>query len=296
MATAKVELNVAEKILSKAVENKSKKIVIDAISKNKTEAASTVVAQVDVPTIFLQALAATTEADVNFNTNVAEVNMDNAAAGAVAKQAAGDTVQLIVEKVDETADKVEFQLKVVGSNGNEIHDFKGGKAAVTVSIPETMAEKEIVCVYIDDNGRMSKVTVQKNANGTYTFFTGHFSTYALMTAEEADDAIAAQNEAIQNINITLRSKQVKMKNGKKAIKLTWTCDSDVDFDGVEIYRSTKRNSGYGKKPFYTTTKDAYYNTAIKKGTKYYYRVRGFVTIDGEKIYTDYSTKAWRTVK
>ncbi|MGN1414989.1 MAG: DUF6273 domain-containing protein [Anaerovoracaceae bacterium] len=296
VATAKVEPNVAEIILSKAVENKSKKIVIDALSKNQTEAAATVVAQVDVPTIFLEALAATTEADVNFKTNVAEVTMDNAAAGAVAKQAAGDTVQLIVEKVDETADKVEFQLKVVGSNGNEIHDFKGGKAAVTVSIPETMAEKEIVCVYIDDNGRMSKVTVQKNANGTYTFFTGHFSTYALMTAEEADDAIAAQNEAIQNINITLRSKQVKMKNGKKAIKLTWACDSDADFDGVEIYRSTKRYSGYGKKPIYTTTKDAYYNTAIKKGTKYYYKVRGYVEVEGEKIYTDWSTKAWRTVK
>ena len=143
---------------------------------------------------------------------------------------------------------------------------------------------------------MSKVTVQKNADGTYTFFTGHFSTYALLTAEEADAAIAAQNDAIRNINITLRSKQVKLKNGKKAIKLTWTTGSDVDFDGVEIYRSAKRYSGYGKKPFYTTTKDAYYNTAIKKGTKYYYRVRGFVTIDGEKVYTDYSTKAWRTVK
>ena len=117
-----------------------------------------------------------------------------------------------------------------------------------------------------------------------------------MTEEEADAAIAAQKDEIRNIDITRRSKQVKMKDGKKAIKLTWTTGSDVDFDGVEIYRSTKRNSGYGKKPFYTTTKDAYYNTAIKKGTKYYYKVRGFVTIDGEKIYTDYSTKAWRTVK
>ena len=87
-----------------------------------------------------------------------------------------------------------------------------------------------------------------------------------------------------------------MKNGKKAIKLTRKTDSDADFDGVEIYRSTKRNSGYGKKPLYTTTKNAYYNTAIKSGTRYYYKVRGFVTIDGEKVYTDWSAKAWRTVK
>ena len=302
VATAKVELNVAEKILSKAVENKSKKIVIDALSKNKTEAASTVVAQVDVPKMLLEALAATTEADVNFKTNVAEVTMDNAAAGAVAKQAAGDTVQLIVKKVDETADKVEFQLKVVCSNGKEIHDFKGGKAAVTVSIPETMASKEIVCVYIDDNGSMSKVTLQKNADGTYTFFTGHFSTYALMTAEEADEAIAAQKKetlaALADQKLTARSKIVAMKNGKKAVKITWYNKKGkiMDFDGVEIYRSTKKNSGYGKKPISTSATGKYYNTAIKSGTRYYYRVRGYVIIDGQKHYTDYSLKAIRTVK
>ena len=302
MATLTVEPSVANKILSKAVENKSKKIVIDALSKNKTEAASTVVAQVDVPKMLLEALAATTEANVNFKTNVAEVTMDNAAAGAVAKQAAGDTVQLIVKKVDETADKVEFQLKVVCSNGKEIHDFKGGKAAVTVSIPETMASKEIVCVYIDDNGSMSKVTLQKNADGTYTFFTGHFSTYALMTAEEADEAIAAQKKetlaALADQKLTARSKIVAMKNGKKAVKITWYNKKGkiMDFDGVEIYRSTKKNSGYGKKPISTSATGKYYNTAIKSGTRYYYRVRGFVIIDGQKYYTDYSLKAIRTVK
>ena len=89
-----------------------------------------------------------------------------------------------------------------------------------------------------------------------------------------------------------------MKNGKKAVKITWYNEDGemMDFDGVEIYRSTKRYSGYGKKPFFTTEKGAYYNTAIQEGTKYYYKVRGFVIIDGQKYYTDYSLKAIRTVK
>ena len=34
-----------------------------------------------------------------------------------------------------------------------------------------------------------KVSGVKNADGTYTFTTGHFSTYAVMTAEEADKVI-----------------------------------------------------------------------------------------------------------
>ena len=294
--TATIDQAAGEEIVDKAVANKSEEIVIDATANTTTAADSTVIAQVGIPTDTLGAIAEKTNADVTVKTDVADVKMDNAAAGAVAKQAAGDTVQLIVEKVAETADKVEFQLKVVCSDGTVIGDFKGGNVSVTVAVPETMAEKKIVCVYIDDSGRMHRVKGQKNADGTYTFMTGHFSAYALMTKEEADAAIAAQKAEIRSIEITLCSQQVKMKNGKKAIKLTWTTGSDVDFDGVEIYRSTKRDSGYGKKPFYTTTKDAYYNTAIKKGAKYYYKVRGFVTIDGEKIYTDYSTKAWRTVK
>ena len=98
--------------------------------------------------------------------------------------------------------------------------------------------------------------------------------------------------------LVARSKLVTMKNGKKAVRITWYNKNGemMDFDGVEIFRSTKRNSGYGKKPIFTSATGKYYNTAVKKGAKYYYKVRGFVIIDGQKYYTDYSLKAIRTVK
>ena len=114
------------------------------------------------------------------------------------------------------------------------------------------------------------------------------------TANSTDDPAALLTDQ----QLTARSKLVTMKNGKKAVKITWYNENGelMDFDGVEIYRSTRRNAGYGKTPFFTTEKDAYYNTAIKKGTTYYYRVRGYVVIDGQKYYTDYSRKAIRTVK
>lgn len=41
--------------------------------------------------------------------------------------------------------------------------------------------------------------------------------------------------------------------------------------------------------------NTYYNTAIKPGTRYYDKVHGYVEFEGEKLYTGYSRKAWRTV-
>ena len=103
--------------------------------------------------------------------------------------------------------------------------------------------------------------------------------------------------------LAARSKVVTMKNGKKAVRITWYNANGemMEFDGVEIFRSTKKNSGYGKKPFYATkeskSKGYYINTKdVKVGTTYYYKLRGYVVIDGQKYYTDYSLKAIRTVK
>lgn len=71
--------------------------------------------------------------------------------------------------------------------------------------------------------------------------------------------------------LVARSKIVTLKNGKKAVKITWTDENgeSMDFDGVEIYRFTKRYSGYGKMPFFHTEKDVYYNTAIEAGKRFF---------------------------
>lgn len=92
------------------------------------------------------------------------------------------------------------------------------------------------------------------------------------------------------------SKVTKL-NGKKAIKITWNVPADMEFDGFEVYRSTKKNSGFGKKPIFTTTKRQYTNNkGLKKGKTYYYKVRAYKYVNDEKVYTEYSFKAIRTLK
>ncbi|MBQ4650351.1 MAG: InlB B-repeat-containing protein [Firmicutes bacterium] len=130
---------------------------------------------------------------------------------------------------------------------------------------------------------------------------------AAKTVEEIQAAEEAAKAEIQKIQLTYdvdetglaaRSKQVTLKSGKKAILVTWydKAGRDIDFEGYEIFRSTKKNTGYGDEPFFETTREKYYNTAIKTGERYYYRVRGYVTVDGERVYTELSTRAYRTVK
>ena len=114
-------------------------------------------------------------------------------------------------------------------------------------------------------------------------------------ADETGTEEEAEIEAVKNFNPKAKSKVVRLKNGKKAVLLTWD-KGNVELDGVEIYRSTKRNSGYGKKPIFTTKKETYCNSTVKKGKTYYYKLRGFVVVEGRKYYTGFSNKAYRTVK
>ena len=300
--TTTVDQTTADRLVETAVSGKSEEIVISAVTKNTSAALSVKSSEVALPVETLQKIADKTNADIVIKTDVAEVKLDNKAAEAVAAQThsetAGkaETVSIAVEKVKEAAKEVHYELKVVTSEGKTISDFKGGSVSVTVNVPKSLSNKKAVCVYIDGQGNYHKVAGKLNADGTYTFTTGHFSAYAVMPEEEADAAIAAQKAAVKQIKLKLSSKLVNTKSGKKGIRLTWKNPSDIKLEGVEIYRSLKKNSGYGKKPISTPKSDKYTNTSVKSGKKYYYKARGYVTIDGEKVYTSYSGKASRTVK
>ncbi len=57
---------------------------------------------------------------------------------------------------------------------------------------------------------------RKNADGTYTFKTGHFSIYAVMTAEEADKVIAEQEKAkIERIKAGVKATTIKASSSAK---------------------------------------------------------------------------------
>ena len=296
-ATATVDKTTADKIVEKAIENKSEQVIIDATTKGDAKTA-----EVKLPAETVKALVEKTDADVVIKTDAAEVVLDQKAAAAVADQAKTGNVMIVVDKVKEDDSQVHFELKVVTDNGN-VTDFKGGSVKVTVALPAALKDKEVVCVYIDEKGSYTKVSGVKNADGTYTFTTGHFSTYAVMTAEEADKVIKEQEKA-KNDRLKAGVKATTLKASstakKGSISIKWKKSYGYKVDYFQVFRSTKKDSGYGTKAFYTTksgTQTTYKNTKqVKKGTRYYYKVRGVRTIDGVKVYTKWSSKAIRTAK
>jgi len=131
---------------------------------------------------------------------------------------------------------------------------------------------------------------------TVTAASGAKRIYTLNIIRVSEDPDGSVRAAVEATEIKVSSLQA----GASKMRITWTCETEADLDYYVIHRSTKKSSGYGTKPYYTT-KDAssfiYTNSAdLVKGTTYYYKMRGVRLIDGEKVYTPWSNKTWKTIK
>ena len=287
--TATVDSTTADKIVDKAVSNKSEEVVVDATSTAAAPAAGTTT-EVALPEKTVQDLAAKTDANVTIKTDAASVALDKEAVDAVAAQAGTTgTVKLVVETVKTDADIHQVELKLVTSNG-AVTDFKGGNVAVTVKLDSTLNAKDVICVYIDDNGVYHRVNGQKNADGTYTFTTGHFSTYAVMSTEEAEKVFAQQDAKVADLTKALKLQARSVKTSKGNIKVTLKVNAD-DIKALEdlgytvkykYYRSTVKAAAYTAKV--EKTEKTYTNTTGKKGARYYYKARVMVYgADGQLV-------------
>ena len=276
-STTTVDSTTADKIVDKAVENKSTEVIVDAKG-NNTVASS----EVAIPEKTVKEISEKTDANLVIKTDNGQVDLDRTAVAAVAEQAGtAGTVTLVVETVKTDADICHVDLKLVTSNG-AVKDFKGGNVKVTIDLDKELAAKELVCVYIDDNGIYTLVEGVLNADGTYTFTTGHFSEYAVMAKADADKVIADQlNTLIKEVNLKVRTSKTSKKNIKAVVSGDVKALTDAGYTvKYKFYRSTKKASKYTSAKVKDT--NTYINTVGKKGTKYYYKAKALV-YDGDKL-------------
>lgn len=107
--------------------------------------------------------------------------------------------------------------------------------------------------------------------------------------------VAEQKEIIDIKTMTIKaSSAVKKSGSKRSIKVTWTADKTVSGMKFQVYKSQSKSSGYKKS--FTTSKKTYTNSSgIKKGKRYYYKVRGYKYVNGKYYYTDWSNVTYKKV-
>lgn len=119
-------------------------------------------------------------------------------------------------------------------------------------------------------------------------------------SDAADNAAAEKNERIkagvQNTKVvSLKAAEV----GRKRVKLTWKkSNSGYRLDTYQIWRSTKKSSGYSKIFTSSNATNKYYiNTkGLEPNKTYWYKVRGVRTVDGKKVYTPFTKLQVKTAK
>ena len=93
-----------------------------------------------------------------------------------------------------------------------------------------------------------------------------------------------------DVNATKLKVSASAKKG--SVTVSWNKNEKAD--GYQVYRSTKKASGF--KSIKATVKTSLKNTSVKKGSKYFYKVRAYKAVGGEKFYSSWSNVASVTAK
>ena len=289
--TAKVSLdaNDIKNIMKEVDAAKSTTLTINAVSTEKG-AQNATTSQLEVPTSFIKTVGGFTSTVENLEvkTNVGTLEFDKDALVSIAEQAEaarGTTLTIEIKKVAQKTGEIDQDYELtVKSNNVAIKDFEGGTETVTVPVPTTLRYENISCMYVDNGKVVEGVKKIAQTTSAFTFQTGHNSLYRLTTAEIAKKQI----KPLVNDATVYQKSLTAYKNGK--IKISWKIAKGYDVDRYQIWRATKKNGKYKKLKVVTNGALSHINTKnLKKGKKYYYKVRGSVQMDdGTWAYTKWS--------
>lgn len=302
-----VSKETAEKLVAQAVSNRSDIIEITVSSAAaSSEAADTAKStELEIPKTTVASIAKDTDASLVVKTDSGSVTLDNKTLETITSETNGDTVKLIVKENAALTEAQRAASAAIGENGKLfdlavqignrlLHDFQGGKAYVILPMPDKLKGKDILVIYIDDNGLckiLNHSVVKIGAEYYIRFTTPHFSTFAVVDKDEAEGVIKEQNAAhVKELMQSAKFKVTTTKTSKKSVKVqvaaksSKTMISDIKSLGYTVkyqfYRSTKKDAGY--KLLKTSSKNSFISTKGTKGRKYYYKARVLV-YDGKTL-------------
>ena len=180
-----------------------------------------------------------------------------------------------------------------------------------MEIPAKLTNKKVAAIHIAEDGKIEQMagkTLTVGGKKYYEFTTPHFSTFALVDAEEL--GLEAEEPQVDAKALTAKLTLVarSAKTVKKNVKVTVSLDKqdkaiikELKDAGYTVkyrfYRSTKKASAYNSSV--TKSSKTYLNTVGKKGRMYYYKAQVRVYDENGKLIAKtalkqckYANRAW----
>lgn len=275
----------ADKLIAAIEKEQAKEVMIDVQPKSTASKADAV--EISLPVKVPDAMIKAGTSKLIYQIGDFIIAFDQKAIKAVKAQAKSQTLLLTAKRdydgttgvkvTDKDGKAFTVQIKMTSGKA-AINYFNGGTAKVSVR-----TQMESSAEYVYASGKTAAFTNEMK-DGWLIYTTDRFGSIPYWGARA--------KAGVQKTKVV----SLKTKAKKGSITLTWRKSrSGYKVDGYQVWRSTEKNSGY--KLMRTTKSQTYKNTkALKKGAGYYYKVRGYRTIDGKKNYTKWSPKVYRTAK
>ncbi|MCI6854125.1 MAG: phosphodiester glycosidase family protein [Firmicutes bacterium] len=280
----------AEQMLAEAEKNKSDNIIINAIpdedNLNVDEA------KVNLGTEMLEGIIDRTDANLSVKTTHVQLTFTEKTLKNLANIAKEKDVVITTSSVNNVKNGMGFEISIVAGD-KKITRFTSDKITVKAMITPELKNEKLVSLYIDKDGFAVKLDGKKSGS-IYEFKTASDGIYKIVTVEEADRIFASQKNRVNKITSGVMETKLNLVvvEKKKGSKLAWRKSWGYKVDGFQIFRSVKKTEGYSRKPVYvvSSNKTAYYveTKNLKKGKRYYYKVRGVRKVAGKTIYTKWS--------
>lgn len=323
--TVKVEAEIKEgtanvseitnETIDKVVNNKDSESKVDTITIDLSGAKQEVTG-VTLSKESVQTLAQTTAAADNgidtatIRLSKATVILDNKTLETLVEQAKGNDIRLVVEDKDrkelntvQQTSLSQYQVATTFeayfvSDGQRIHDFKGGKAVVSIDFtPEAGKDTSYYhLVYVAENGEMTRYKT-KYETGKLMFTATHFSDYAVIydTGEknetlkpEEEKADSSDTDARVAMDTSYSKLRLRVPTSTRTTNvLKWTKQTGAD--GYVIYGNLCNSKGKTYKLVkQVTIKDntttSWIDTKLASGTYYKYYIKAYKLVDGKKVW------------
>ncbi|WP_173452456.1 fibronectin type III domain-containing protein [Eubacterium pyruvativorans] len=230
----------------------------------------------------------------------ATVGGENTTTYAVGQQA----IQKAAEDSGNTVTITNGSVDLTGVNANIKNDENNTTGKVTVDGTKVEAGHSVKANASETIAKLKSQIAALEAQIQSAATAGSASSAKITSLEndlakvQADlkEAQKQENEGKDTLTAPAQVQNLKAKAGKKSVKLTWTALTS-NTTGYRVYRATKKNGKYTMVKVVKKAASAKWtNKGLKKGKRYFYKVRAYKSITNGTLVGGYSNIAKATVK